>query len=1461
MNYPSIRIEGAILSPDILERLDDAPGQRPADFGLDGTSKVKDEIARAWADAQDYWRIFQRKLDTLRPEAPATTETRNLWVTPLLGLLGYQLEYQAKGVELNGKTYPISHRVTNRGQTPIHIIGTREPAGLDRKPESSHIGAPRMSAHALVQEYLNLHDELYGLVTNGRILRLLRDSSRLIKLSYLEFDLDRIFTDGLFADFAVLYRLLHVTRLPASNEAAAESLIECYHQDSLDSGARIREGLSKAVEQAIRDFANGFLAHPANGSLRQSIAEGRLQPDTYYQHLLRLIYRLLFLLVIEERDLVFPPSANQQQRDIYRRYYSLDRLRRLSEKRHLADKRHHDLWLALLASFRLFEAHGPGHKLGLAPLAGDLFSPAAIAPLAGCMLGNDVLLGCLRTLGLYQHPDNGQTIRVNYAALNVEEFGSVYEGLLEYQPVFLNVSPLPQAGEGPGERAIANLSQPSTRPEFTFAQGDQRAATGSHYTPDDLVQPLIKHSLDYLIADKLKDANPEKALLDLRVADIACGSGHILLAAARRIATELAIVRTGEEQPSPSAFRAAIRDVIRHCIYGVDLNPLAVELCKVALWLEAHNPGEPLNFLDHHIKCGNAIVGFARREEPEHGVPDEAFATQPGDDKETAALLRKRNKQERKDHAAGQLPLSPSLQKQLDDLLSGWRELATLPEHTPDQIEAKKSRYLAFSQSQDAWYLNQIAAIPIAQFYLPKTPENFQKFITDAAYRRYWKGEMSPQGQATAEAWAMAERKRFFHWFLEFPEIIGRGGFDCILGNPPYKGGQHLSGFYGHPFCGYVKWEFAPTGLSDLVAYFVRRIYDLLRPGGFTAFITTNSIKDGDIRRDSLEQVMLEGGAINMAVRGIKWPGRANLVVSLVAIHRGEWLGKRVLDGKEVTFINPYFEDSQDGGEPHTLDECTKRVFQGSIFLGEGFLLSHAEANKLIEADSRNREVIFPVLIGQEVNNNPEQEPGRSIINFFDWPMEQAQIYEAAFERVLNLVKPERDKVSRETRRERWWQYAERATGLYSAIRLSKRCFTTSRVTKHLNFSASATNYIFTDRLYVFATDRWDLYAVVQSTLHEVWARKYSGALETRLNYSPSDCFITFPFPEGLWQTPNPALADMGEHYHEHRRALMRSLWLGLTDLYNLFHTRDLTPAQVAKVSKKSIEEAEAGYQGILELRRLHRQLDQAIRDAYGWPDLDLGHDFHEVETLPENDRVRYTLSPAARKEVLKRLLAENHRRAALETSMAAMAVTAKKTRAKKIKSVGQVGDLFDMDVAVTATPATIASPDPIDLSHLADRAWERPGTDEVNEETVVLAAILKAAAGPMPKRDVRLAALLAMRPRLLVPSLSDDDAAQWRRLVGADADSLPSGVTQLQPLADHAWGKAVQGLLARDRMIEDNDAQTWASGKGLDAYITDSWPEGRVGMVLRVLRQCGSEKVIETLPEVWQELVYVRAA
>ena len=1281
MNYPSIRIEGAILSPDIIDRLEDMPGQKPADFGLDSGGKVKDEIAAAWADAQDYWRIFQRKIDTLKPDVTATTETRNLWIVPLLRLLGYDLEFQKAGAEINGKTYAISHRITNRGNTPVHIVGLRDPAGLDRKPANATL---RMSAHAVVQEFLNLDEQLYGLVTNGRMLRLLRDSSRLIKQSYLEFDLDRIFTDGLFADFAILYRLLHATRLPLSSEAAAESLIERYHQDSLDSGARIREGLSAAVENAILTFGNGFLAHPANDALRQRLASSTLTADDYYKSLLRLIYRLLFLMVIEERGLVFPDATTKRQRDTYMRFYSVQRLRNLSEKRSLADKRQNDLWLALLSTFRLFEAGGPGEKLGLKPLDGDLFRTEALGDLETSQLGNDALLTCLRSLGLYQHPTSKQLIRVNYAALNVEEFGSVYEGLLEYEP------------------AVDTASGPV--PTFAFKRGDERSATGSHYTPDDLVQPLIKHSLDHLIADRLKTPDPEKELLDLRVADIACGSGHILLAAARRIATELAIVRTGEEQPSPTAFRTALRDTIRSCIYGVDLNPLAVELCKVALWLEAHNPGEPLNFLDHRIKCGNAIVGYVRREEVDAGVPDEAFVKLPGDDPEVAKKIRARNKSERKSRDQKKFAFTKDRQGQIDAVLDKWKTIAAMPERAPAEIDAKKSAFDAFMSSGAAFVLKQIASIPIAQFYLPRTPENEQKIITDEAFREYWSGERLPQGQAPAAAVGIATKKRFFHWFLEFPEIIQRGGFDCILGNPPYLGGQALSGTYGHEFCNYVKHAYAPTGLSELVVFFLRRIFTLLRPGGFTAFITTNSIKDGDIRTDGLDQIVLQGGVITFAVRAIKWPGLAKLIVSLVGLHKGQWGATSNLNGKGVAHINTLLEPEADERPPGDIAINAEKIFMGTIWLGDGFVLEEKQASHFL-ASGREARFIKPLCNGEELNKSPTHACSRHIIFLQDYRTEAEAAVAAPLliEHLRRLVLPERLKQNNVAAKKTWWLYYRYNELCYSLLSREQFAFCAARTTKHLSFSQIPAGRLFTDAVYVFPSTRWDLFAILQSGVHEIWARKYSGTLKQDLRYSPSKCFETFAFPEGLWQTPSAGLTQIGERYHEHRRRLMLSLWLGLTDVYNLFHSRevegDLAKHFASRAKKdprgESIpEEHRAGalaftpeqaLAGILELRRLHVELDTAVRDAYGWQDLPLEHAFYEVETLPENDRVRYTISPAARKELLKRLLTENHRRAAAESAdLAAHSATTaskptKRSRRKATESGGNAQPgLFD---------------------------------------------------------------------------------------------------------------------------------------------------------------------------------------
>ncbi|HEY2918654.1 MAG TPA: N-6 DNA methylase, partial [Candidatus Binatia bacterium] len=771
MNFSSIRIEGGILSPDILDRIEDADGQKPAHFELDSSGKVKDEILRVWADAQHYWNAFQHKIETLKADSPATTETRNLWIVPLLSLLGYQLEYQARGTELNGKNYPISHRVTNRRQTALHIIGYREPSGLDRKPEKM---ALRMSSHALVQEYLNLSDELYGIVTNGRLLRVLRDSSRLVKLSYLEFDLDRIFTDGLFADFAVLFRLLHATRLPKNEETAAACWLERYHQKSIDEGTRIRDGLRDAVTEALELLGTGFLAHPENTALRQQLSSGELQPETYFNHLLRLVYRLLFLMVVEGRGLVFPKGVSSKNVSLYFQNYSVQRLRRMALTRGLKVERFHDAWLSLLSTFQLFENPAQAAKLGTTVFRGQLFDPESLGPLTACRLSNAALFTALDSLCNFNHPETKQRTPVNFGALATEEFGSVYESLLELHPV-VEIEPTPHFG-------------------FREVAGNERKTTGSYYTPTSLVTCLLDSALDPVLEARIQNfkslgfKSVDEAVLALNVCDPACGSGHFLIAAAQRIARRLAILRAGDEEPSPELLRHTLREVIGHCIHGVDVNPMSVELCKVALWLEAVEPGKSLNFLDHHIKCGNSLLG-STPEVIKEGIPDAAYESITGDNKEVAKWMRQLNKEARE--GQGHLDFSKAMPwERLGNLPAAMANLEALDDETPEALASKEKLYREIVEGSGYESARFLHDTWCAAFVWPKQKREYGTELTTEHLRKIERNPHNVAPSLKIKIQQLALQYRFFHWHIEFPAVFGvdgKGGFDVILGNPPWE--------------------------------------------------------------------------------------------------------------------------------------------------------------------------------------------------------------------------------------------------------------------------------------------------------------------------------------------------------------------------------------------------------------------------------------------------------------------------------------------------------------------------------------------------------------------------------------------------------------------------------------------------------------------------------------------------
>ena len=773
MMYPSIRIEGPILSPDILERIEDMNGQKPSDFGFKSSARVKDEIARAWADACDYWRIFQRRIRNLKPDSPATGETRQFWIQPLLGLLGYQLEYQPRGAEINGKTYPISHRDISRALTPVHIIGCRDAAGLDRKPEYPH---RRMSAHALVQEFLNLEEQLFGIVTNGRLLRLLRDSSRLIRLSYVEFDLERIFNDALYADFAVLYRLLHSTRFPQTGFSPAQCLLEQYHQEGIEQGARIRDGLRDAVTQAIRIFGSGLLEHPGNHALRGAVQSGKITAPAFFRRLLRLIYRILFLSVVEERGLVFPPGAPEVSRNIYRECYGIQRLRRLARLPGLRSRRHHDAWLSLLSTFRVFESPEAAASLGATAFGGDLFNPEGFAPLHECRLSNADFLEALDRLCSFDDPRTRGRLPVNFGALATEEFGSVYESLLELHPVI--------------------LQEPSWEFGFQEIAGNERKITGSYYTPSSLVNSLLDTALEPLLESAVKQPDAEQALLSLKVCDPACGSGHFLIAAAQRVARRLALIRSKGDEPSPDQQRHALRQVISRCIHGVDLNPMAVELCRVALWLEAVEPGKPLTFLDHHIKCGNSLLGVT----PEllaAPLPDAAFTALEGDSKDACKKLKQINKNEQTRRDIGEDLFAVMEQHDRGELERAAATLVALTDDNPEEFRRKKAAWVNFGNTPeyqrnklhaDAW----CAAFVMRKTFHPsqddpRLPSQDPFGVTQGMLDRVL-GQTPVLSDAPVmeETRRLAKQYRFFHWHLEFPDVFARGGFDCAIGNPPW---------------------------------------------------------------------------------------------------------------------------------------------------------------------------------------------------------------------------------------------------------------------------------------------------------------------------------------------------------------------------------------------------------------------------------------------------------------------------------------------------------------------------------------------------------------------------------------------------------------------------------------------------------------------------------------------------
>lgn len=755
--FTTIRTEGGLLPSDLLigvASLDKAiPGVSTADYHLVKGENLGNRITESWNKLTAAWKHFTEQLAILPESDQGTTLTRDRWLQPLFGELGFGRLQTTRAIEVDGKSYPVSHRW---GSVPIHLVSCRTP--IDRRSAGVK-GAAGASPHSMVQEVLNRSsDHLWAFVSNGLVLRILRDNASLTRQAFVEFDLETMMADGVYDDFVVLWLTCHQSRVEADNPA--ECWLEKWTKVAAESGTRARDDLRAGVEKAIEALGAGFVAHPANTALRDNMRSGSLSTHDYYRQLLRVIYRLLFLFVAEDRQLLHPPGAGDAEQRRYARYYSLSRVRTIAGRRRGGP--HPDLWASLVAVFQGLGRPDGIPSLGVPGLGSFLWSDAACPHLDAAQIANQYLLTAVRNVGFVEDANERVLRPVDYRNLGSEELGAIYESLLEQHP------------EVNADAGTFTLNT---------AAGNERKTTGSYYTPTSLITELLDSAVDPVVAEAARQHDPEAAILGLSVIDPACGSGHFLIAAAHRIAKRLAAIRTGDDEPSPDATRTALRDVIAHCVHGIDMNSMAVELCKVSLWMESMEPGRPLGFLDHRIVRGNGLIG-ATPALLGAGVPDDAFKPITGDDKTVMSGLKNTNKKARA--GQGRLFATSSTTDNLAAIARAVGEIDDTPDSDVATVEAKAKRWSELVDSDEYRAAVHAADTWCAAFVAPKTRDDTE--ITHVEYEtaRDEPANVDPDVRACVER--LADQYAFLHWHLAFPDIYATGGgFDIVLGNPPWE--------------------------------------------------------------------------------------------------------------------------------------------------------------------------------------------------------------------------------------------------------------------------------------------------------------------------------------------------------------------------------------------------------------------------------------------------------------------------------------------------------------------------------------------------------------------------------------------------------------------------------------------------------------------------------------------------
>ena len=788
---------------------------------------------------------------------------------------------------------------------------------------------------------------------------------------------------------------------------------------------------------------------------------------------------------------------------------------------------------------------------------------------------------------------------------------------------------------------------------------EERRRSGSHYTPRSLTQPIVATTFRPVLERHGDQATPQQ-ILDLKVCDPAMGSGAFLVESCRLLAERLvkAWAIHGRSEPLPpdeDELTLAKRLVAERCLYGVDKNIFAVDLAKLSLWLATLAREHPFTFLDHALRHGDSLVGLSREQiacfnwEIEKQLP---FVRGLID--ERVAEAQRLREQIQGLATSDDVPQKTQLLRDAEDALEDVRiigDLVVSAFFERDKPKDRKTLRTAYAGQVQDW-LNADPNV---------APSRRERLATTAEALRRHEHPIPP-----------------FHWQVEFPEVFTRanGGFDVIVGNPPFLGGKRTSTELGEPYRDWLQVTHdGATANADLAAHFYRRAFSLLCHDGAFGLIATNTIAQGDTRATGLCWMRHHDGTIFAARKRVKWPGEAAaVVVSVVHMHKGPLMGPFDLNGRMVDRITAFLFHSGGDDDPARLGQNKGRSFIGSYVLGMGFTFDDTDTsgvanpvslmNELIRKNPGNAERIFPYIGGEEVNESPIHAHQRYVINFGQLSEEEARQWPDLIALVEAKVKPERTRraangayVLRDPLPQRWWHYADKRPALYEAIRGLDSVIACTLHQHYWQLTILPCRMVYSHALCVFASQSMASFAVLQSRGHEIWAVAFGSSLKDDLRYTPSDCFETFPFPDG-WKS-SVALNGIGSDYYEFRAALMVENNEGLTSTYNRFHDPNETDASIVR------------------LRQLHDAMDRAVLDAYRWTDIRPTCEFlldYEIDVEDWGDKrrpYRYRWPDNVRDEVLGRLLTLNAERAAAEQLAGGAAAPSKASpKRKKAKSV-----------------------------------------------------------------------------------------------------------------------------------------------------------------------------------------------